>query len=52
MTRTFVRKFHRTFNALAAAARAANAVDNGHRPRAEDLTTLGINPADFPRTSL
>lgn len=39
--------FHRTFAALAAAARAASAVDSRRNPRSEDLKTLGIDPAAY-----
>lgn len=41
--------FHRTFAALAAAARAANAVDTCRAPRSDDLKALGIDPADYRR---
>ena len=39
--------FHRTFAALAAAARAASAVESRRPPRGEDLKTLGIDEAQF-----
>ena len=41
--------FHRTFAALAAAARAASAVESRREPRGEDLKTLGIDPAAYRR---
>lgn len=41
--------FHRTFAALAAAARAANAVESRRMPRGEDLKTLGIDADTFRR---
>ena len=44
--------FHRTFAALAAAARAAYAVDSRRTPRAEDLKALGIEPATYQRIQL
>ena len=44
--------FHRTFAALAAAARAANAVETRRTPRAADLKTLGIDEAAFQRVQL
>ncbi len=44
--------FHRTFAALAAAARAANAVDSRRAPRSEDLKTLGIDEAAFRQVQL
>ncbi|HEY0853802.1 MAG TPA: hypothetical protein VGD86_03160 [Devosia sp.] len=47
MTKTVIREFHRTFKALAAAARAANAVEEQRRPQARDLQTLGIDPGAF-----
>ena len=47
MTNAFVRNVTRTFGALAAAARAANAVDSRRNPRAQDLVTLGIDPTAF-----
>ena len=47
MAKTLVRRFHRTFAALAAAARAANAVEEHRRPQSSDLKTLGIDPAAF-----
>ena len=43
------RHFHRTFAALAAAARAAGAVESHRTPRGEDLKTLGIDPEQFRR---
>ena len=49
MARTLVRRLHRTFATLAAAARAANAVEDSHRPQARDLETLGIDPRAFNR---
>ncbi len=47
MTKTLVSRFHRTFAALAAAARAANAVEAGGNPRGRDLDALGIDRTDF-----
>ena len=44
--------FHRTFAALAAAARVANAVETRRFPRGEDLKTLGIDPEAFRRVQL
>ena len=44
--------FHRTFAALAAAARAASAVEARRAPRGEDLKTLGIDPTSFQRIQL
>ena len=44
--------FHRTFATLAAAARAASAVEARRAPRAADLRALGIDPADFGRVQL
>jgi hypothetical protein len=44
--------FHRTFAALAAAARAASAVESRRNPRSEDLKTLGIDEAAFRRVQL
>ena len=44
--------FHRTFAALAAAARAAGAVESRRTPRSEDLKTLGIDPAQFRNVQL
>lgn len=41
--------FHRTFAALAAAVRAASAVESHRNPRGEDLRTLGIDPEQFRR---
>jgi hypothetical protein len=46
------RRFHETFAALAAAARAASAVESHRTPRGEDLKTLGIDPAAFGRLKL
>ena len=43
------RSFHRTFAALAAAARAAGAVESHHTPRGEELRTLGIDREQFRR---
>lgn len=40
-------RFRDAFAALAAAARAANAVDSGRRPQARDLRTLDIDPRSF-----
>ena len=44
--------FHRTFAALAAAARAASAVESRRVPRGEDLKALGIDEAAFRRVQL
>ena len=44
--------FHRTFAALAAAARAAYSVESRRPPRGEDLKTLGIDPATYQRIQL
>jgi MoxR-like ATPase len=44
--------FHRAFAALAAAARAASAVDSRRTARSEDLKTLGIDPAVYSRVQL
>jgi hypothetical protein len=44
--------FHRTFAALAAAARAASAVESRRTPRGEDLKALGIEPDAFRRVQL
>jgi hypothetical protein len=41
--------FHRTFAALAAAARAASAVESRRTPHREDLKALGIDPAAYRR---
>ncbi len=43
------RSFHRSFAALAAAARVANAVEARRYPRGEDREALGINPKAFRR---
>ncbi|MEA3536903.1 hypothetical protein [Rhizobium sp. CC-YZS058] len=40
--------FGRAFAVLGAASAAAAAVEGGRKPRARDLTTLGIDPASFP----
>lgn len=42
-------RFRAAFAALAAASRAANAVESSRTPRGEDLRTLGIDPATFSR---
>ena len=47
MQNTLIKRFHETFATLAAAARAAGAVDVGRKPKSEDLKTLGIEPAAF-----
>jgi hypothetical protein len=47
MTRRFVRSLKSAADAIAAAARAGTAVDNGRVPRREDLATLGIDPTAF-----
>ncbi len=44
--------FHRTFAALAAAARAASALDSRRTPRSEDLKILGIDEAAFRQVQL
>ena len=44
--------FHRTFAALAAAARAAGAVESNRSPRGGDLKTLGIDPAAYRNVQL
>ena len=49
MANKLVRRLHRTFATLAAAARAANAVEVHHRPHTRDLETLGIDPTAFNR---
>jgi hypothetical protein len=46
------RSFHRTFAALAAAARAASAVEAHRTPKARDLEALGIDPAAFKNVQL
>lgn len=46
---TLTRSFHRTFAALAAAARAASAVESHRTPSGEDLRTLGIDREQFRR---
>jgi hypothetical protein len=43
------RSFHRTFAALAAAARAAGAVESRRAPAAADLKALEIDPAGYKR---
>lgn len=40
----------RAFAVLGAATAAAAAVEGHRRPRARDLRTLGIDPANFPDT--
>lgn len=45
-------KFHRTFAALAAAARAAAATESRRAPHPTDLQTLGIDPALYRRINL
>jgi hypothetical protein len=45
-------RFRDAFTALAAAARAANAVDSGRRPQARDLRILDIDPHGFDRIRL
>ena len=45
-------RFHQTFVALAAAARAASAVESRRSPRGEDLKALGIEPANYQRIQL
>ena len=47
MPSKFIRRFHKTFATLAAAARAASDVDNGRTPANNDLKALGIEPAAF-----
>lgn len=41
--------FGRAFAVIGAANAAAAAVEGRRRPKDNDLRTLGINPADFPR---
>ncbi|HEY9009433.1 MAG TPA: hypothetical protein VIN06_00300 [Devosia sp.] len=52
MRTTFFRNVSRGIAAFAAAARAANAVENNRTPRGEDLRTLGIEPAAFRKIEL
>lgn len=52
MPNKIVRRFHRTFAVLAAAARAAGAVESHRAPRARDLAELGIDPDAFKRIDL
>ena len=40
----------RAFAVLGAASAAATAVEGHRRPKASDLHTLGIDPANFPDT--
>ena len=47
MANAFVRNINRTFGMLAAASRAASAVEAHGRPRRQDLVTLGIDPKAF-----
>jgi hypothetical protein len=47
MPDNLIKRFNRAFATLAAAARAANAVDSGHAPRTNDLKELGIDPVAF-----
>lgn len=47
MRNNLIARLGKTFSTLAAAARAANAVDNGSAPRAGDLKELGIDPVAF-----
>jgi len=47
MRTRLIRNFNRTFATLAAAARAANAVEEHRRPQASDLEILGIDPKGF-----
>ena len=49
MPNTIVRNFHRTFAALAAATRAAHALEARRAPHAADLKALGIDPTAFHR---
>ena len=49
---SLTRSFQRTFAALAAAARAASAVEARRAPRNEDLKTLGIEPDQFNNVRL
>ncbi|MDV4181919.1 hypothetical protein R1521_25805 [Rhizobium brockwellii] len=43
--------FGRAFAVLGAANAVSAAVEAGRRPRANDLTKLGIDPASFGRAS-
>ncbi len=47
MRNNLIKQFGNAFATLAAAARAASAVDNGNAPRVNDLKELGIDPAAF-----
>ena len=47
MANALVRNFHRTFAALAAAARAASAVEARRMPSEADLKKLEIEPRVF-----
>lgn len=47
MSNAVVRKFHRTFATLAAAARAASAVEARRMPSEADLKKLEIDPRVF-----
>ena len=47
MTNRFVRNLKSAAGAIAAAARAGIAVQNGSSPRREDLGTLGIDAGHF-----
>lgn len=47
MTNRFSRSLKSAAGTIAAAFRVGNAVDNGDRPRREDLDTLGIDPGAF-----
>jgi hypothetical protein len=47
MTSRLVRNLKSVAGTVAAAVRAGSAVENGLRPRREDLDTLGIDGAAF-----
>ena len=47
MANALVRNLNRTLGALAAAARAADAVERHRAPRRQDLQALGIDPVAF-----
>ncbi len=47
MTSRFVRSLKSVAGTIAAAARAGSAVEEGRRPRRQDLDALGIDPGAF-----
>lgn len=47
MAKTLVRNLNRALGALAAAARAADAVERHRTPRRQDLQALGIDPVAY-----